>query len=163
VLSAFEPQSLAESNTELDVFNANTIITASSAFSNATNAQFFGRPWGSKSALLHGETIRVTDLTFFHRFCQVRRHFGVPRSEVRASFVESFSRTLSSQHHLTGLFGLSGTVGTRGPITFYSQNTTVQGVVSAAPLVLPLQPSFLLPKQHHTPSLVRLEVITRHG
>jgi len=158
-----EPQSLAESDSGSDVFNANTIVTASGAFSNATNAQFFGRPWGGKSASLHGWMIRVTDLTNFHRFCQVRCHFSVLRIEVRASFIESFSRTLLSQHHLTRLFGLSGTVGTRGQITFYSRITTVQEVVSAVPLALPLQPSFLLPKQRHTPFLVHLEVITRHG
>ena len=105
----------------------------------------------------------MTDLTTFHRFCQVRRYFNVLRIEVRASFIESFSRILLSQHHLTRLFGLFGTVGTRGQITFYSQNTTVREVVSAAPPVLPLQPSFLLPKQRYTPYLVHLEVITRHG
>lgn len=39
------------------VFNANTIITASGAFSNTTNAQFFGRPWGNFAKVIFKNTV----------------------------------------------------------------------------------------------------------
>jgi len=36
-----------------DVFNENTIVTASGAFANATSRQYFGRPWSSEAVIIY--------------------------------------------------------------------------------------------------------------
>ncbi|KAL9712368.1 hypothetical protein Ac2012v2_003605 [Leucoagaricus gongylophorus] len=39
------------------VFNANTIVTASGAFSNATSRQYFGRPWSNYAKVIFKNTV----------------------------------------------------------------------------------------------------------
>ncbi|KAF5363369.1 hypothetical protein D9756_001057 [Leucocoprinus leucothites] len=39
------------------VFNANTIVTASGAFSNATSRQYFGRPWSNFAKVIFKNTV----------------------------------------------------------------------------------------------------------
>lgn len=53
-----------------DVFNANTIVTASGAFSNATSRQYFGRPWSSEAVTIYQRpSTRTDNLPFVYRLC----------------------------------------------------------------------------------------------